>query len=44
MQTADPPLEGNSAASRAYRKRLMGAITDRKIFELEKGAKKKKGS
>jgi hypothetical protein len=44
MPTADPPLEGNSAASRAYRKRLMGGMTNRKIFELEKGAKKKKAA
>ncbi len=36
MPPADPPLEGNSTASRAYRKRLMGGITDRKIFELER--------
>jgi hypothetical protein len=42
--SADPPLEGNSAESRQYRKRLMRDITDKKIQELTKGARKKVAS
>jgi hypothetical protein len=47
-QPANPPLEGNSPASRAYRVQLMygvkGRMSDRKIFELEKGSRKNKAA
>jgi hypothetical protein len=44
MPPANPPLEGNSAASRAYRLSLMGDVTNQKIYNLTKAAKKNVGA
>jgi hypothetical protein len=41
---AVPSLEGNSAESRAYRKALMGDISNKKVSTLEKAARKNKAT